>query len=175
MPARCRFFVDHQVLDDLHAVVARRLEAERLDVRRKIEVVVDRLQDVCDMDTARGALFSFIAEKAVSSPPIVMSCDTFSRRSDITVLSKLRARRRVGARNADVRAAAEVDAADRVDRERHHVIDVPPPLIHSKPSRMPRTSMPCRRARIVAAPITLLIPGPALADQDRQIVVMVHS
>ena len=41
------------------------------------------------------------------------------------MLSKLRARRRVGARNADVRAAAEVDAADRVDRERHHVIDVP--------------------------------------------------
>ena len=32
--------------------------------------------------------------------------------------------RRVGARDADVRAAAEVDAADVVDRERRHVVDV---------------------------------------------------
>ena len=36
-----------------------------------------------------------------------------------------------------------------------------PCMIHSKPSRMPRTSMPSRRARIVAAPMTLLMPGRA--------------
>src|SRR5215203_659359 len=34
-----------------------------------------------------------------------------------------------------------------------------PCMIHSNPSRMPTTSIPPRRARIVAAPITLLIPG----------------
>src|SRR5688572_23175968 len=34
-----------------------------------------------------------------------------------------------------------------------------PCISHSKPSRMPTTSTPPRRARIVAAPMTLLIPG----------------
>ena len=68
---------------------------------------------------------SFIAENAVSSPPIVMSCVTFSRSSEMTdVLEVLRIGGRVGARDADVRAAAEVDAADRLDRERHDVVDV---------------------------------------------------
>ena len=31
---------------------------------------------------------SFIAEKAVSSPPIVMSIETFSRSSEITAVSR---------------------------------------------------------------------------------------
>src|SRR5229473_5423640 len=34
-----------------------------------------------------------------------------------------------------------------------------PCMIHSNPSRMPSTSTASNRARIVAAPITLLIPG----------------
>ena len=53
VPARGRLGVDHQVLDDLDAVVARRLEAERVDVRRQVEVVVDRLRHVHDPETAR--------------------------------------------------------------------------------------------------------------------------
>ena len=40
------------------------------------------------------------------------------------VLEQRRALRRVGARDADVRAAAEMDAADAFDRERRDVIDV---------------------------------------------------
>src|SRR4030095_10358297 len=36
---------------------------------------------------------------------------------------------------------------------------VSPFMIHSKPSRMPTTSTSSRRARIVAAPMTLLMPG----------------
>ena len=40
------------------------------------------------------------------------------------VLEQLRVGRRIGARDADVRAAAEVNAADRFDGERHDVIDV---------------------------------------------------
>src|SRR5262245_47834805 len=34
-----------------------------------------------------------------------------------------------------------------------------PCMIRSKPSRMPSTSTPCKRARMVAALMTLLIPG----------------
>ena len=34
-----------------------------------------------------------------------------------------------------------------------------PRMIHSKPSRTPMTSTPSRQLRIVAAPMTLLIPG----------------
>ena len=53
VPARRRLGVDHQVLDDLDAVVARGLEPERVDVRRQIEIVVDRLRHVDDADAAR--------------------------------------------------------------------------------------------------------------------------
>ena len=57
-----------------------------------------------------------------------------------------------------MRAAAEVDPADDVDRQWHHVLDV---AMHEsrKPSRTPMTSTPSSAARMVAAPITLLIPG----------------
>ena len=53
VPARRGLRVDHQVLDDLDAVVARGLEAEGVDVRRQVEVVVDRLRHVDDVDAAR--------------------------------------------------------------------------------------------------------------------------
>ena len=67
--------VDHQVLDDLDADVARGLEAERVDVRRQVEVVVDGLRHVDDADAARRLLRrGVIAENAVSSPPMVISC-----------------------------------------------------------------------------------------------------
>ncbi len=36
---------------------------------------------------------------------------------------------------------------------------VSPCMIHSKPSRRPTTETPASSARIVAAPMTLLIPG----------------
>ena len=50
--------------------------------------------------------------------------DVQPQQRDDRVLEVLRVLRRVGARDAEVRAAAEVDAADRVDGERHDVIDV---------------------------------------------------
>ena len=56
VPARGRLGVDHQVLDDLDADVARRLEAEGVDVRGKVEVVVDRLRHVDDVDPAARPL-----------------------------------------------------------------------------------------------------------------------
>ena len=56
VPARRRLGVHHQVLDDLDAEVARRLEAEGVDVRRQVEVVVDRLRHVHDADAAAALL-----------------------------------------------------------------------------------------------------------------------
>ena len=66
--------------------------------------------------------------------------------------------RRVGARDAEVRAAAEVDPADSsmVSGTAH---SVSPCISHLKPSRMPSTLAPRSTERIVAAPITLLMPG----------------
>ena len=89
VPARRRLRVDHQVLDDLDAVVARGLEPERVDVAAAG-------RDRCRSSSARGprgcgrrpCCSSFIAENAVSSPPIVMSCVTFSRSSEMTAFSR---------------------------------------------------------------------------------------
>ncbi len=68
---------------------------------------------------------SFIAENAVSSPPIVISIETFRRSSEMTaVFEQLRVLRRVGAGDADERAAAEMDPADLIDLERNDPIDV---------------------------------------------------
>ena len=61
----------------------------------------------------------------MSSPPIVMQLRHVEpQQRDDGVLEVLRVGGRVGARDADVRAAAEVDAADGVDRERRDVLDV---------------------------------------------------
>ena len=48
-----------------------------------------------------------------------------------------------------------------------------PCISHSNPSRMPTTSMPSSSARMVAALITLLIPGAGPpADEDAHVLVM---
>jgi hypothetical protein len=56
-------------------------------VRRQIEVVVDGLRHVHHAERPAACSASFIAENAVSSPPMVMSCDTLRRRSDCTAFS----------------------------------------------------------------------------------------
>ena len=105
VPARGRLGVDHQVLDDLDAVVPRGLEPERVDVRRQVEVVVDGLRHVTTRMRPPACSSSFIAENAVSSPPMVMSMRTLSRSSEITAVraapgpgSDWRARCRCGSR-----------------------------------------------------------------------------
>jgi hypothetical protein len=55
-PVRRRLRVDHQVLHELDADVARGLEPEGVDVGRQIEVVVDRLGHVHDAQAARRVL-----------------------------------------------------------------------------------------------------------------------
>ena len=56
IPARGGLGVDHQVLDDLDAIVAGRLEPERVDVGRQVQVVVDGLRDVDNPDAPPGPL-----------------------------------------------------------------------------------------------------------------------
>ena len=129
---------------------------------RQVEVVVDRLRHVDDADAAvRRARSSFIAENAVSSPPMVISCvdvrGAAASRSSCSSSAGILGR--VGAGDAEVRAAAEVDAADGLDGRAASTWSMSPCMSHSKPSRMPTTSTPSRRARIVAAPMTLLMPG----------------
>ena len=61
----------------------------------------------------------------MSSPPIVSSPVTSRpQQRDHDVLEMLRIGCRIRTRDPDVRAAAEVDAADTIDRERRDVFDV---------------------------------------------------
>ena len=66
---------------------------------------------------------SFIAEKAMAWPPIVMACETLSLSSNCPVLSR-RCRALRGSRTRCAEAAAEVNAGDALDGERGDVIDV---------------------------------------------------
>ncbi len=111
VPARRRLRVDHQVLDDLDAVVARGLEAERVDVGRQVEVVVDRLWYMDDLQASGGRLLEphrrvgrvIAADR--DEPGDVQAQQGFDG-----VLEVLRVLRRVRARDADMRATAKVDA-----------------------------------------------------------------
>ena len=102
---------------------------------------------------------TFIAENAVSSPPMVMSWVTPSRCKESTTATM--------SSSFLVGFAREVP---RIDPPEKWMLLTSPSLSglmssslllmrRSKPSRMPSTSTPCRSARIVAALITLLMPG----------------
>ena len=89
VPARGGVGVDHQVLDDLDADVARGLEAEGVDAAAAGR---DRCRWSSGTCTTRmrpaDCSSSFIAEKAVSSPPMVISCATSRRSSEIDACSR---------------------------------------------------------------------------------------
>ena len=127
VPARRRLRVHHQVLDDLDTDVTRGLEAERVDVRRQIEIVVDRLRHVHDADAPGRLLLELHrGERGVVAADRDQLRHVEAQQRDDGILELLRVAGRIGARDADVRAAAEVDAADVVDAERRHVVDVAP-------------------------------------------------
>jgi hypothetical protein len=99
------------------------------------------------------------AENAVSSPPIVISRSTPSESSDCTVFSSL-ASSLVGF----ARAMPRIEPPRKWMRETDSIVSgivwvVSLSMIQRKPSRTPTTSAPERHARIVAAPITELMPG----------------
>ena len=125
VPPRRGLRVDHQVLDDLDAVVARRLEPERVDVRRQLEVVVDRLRHVHDANASGGlAVERHRGERRVVAADRQQPRDVEAEQGSNRVLEVLGVRVRVGARDPDVRSAAKVNAAHRLDRQRDDVIDV---------------------------------------------------
>ena len=102
---------------------------------------------------------SFIAEKAVSSPPMVMSWETFRRSSEMTVFSRCS--------GSGVGLAREMPMCEPPRKWMRltssmvsgRTWSMLPCMIHSKPSRTPSTSTPSSAPRMVAAPITLLMPG----------------
>ena len=113
VPARRRLRIHHQVLDDLDAVVPRRLEAERVHVVRQVEIVVDRLRHVDDADAALGLLFELHRRVGgVVAADRDQLRDVQPQQRDDRLLEVLGVERRVRPRDADVRSAAEVDAAD---------------------------------------------------------------
>ena len=62
----------------------------------------------------------------MSSPPIVISCDTPSVLNESSVVSEqLRVLGRIGARDAERRPAAEVNPAHRLDGQGHRLVGVP--------------------------------------------------
>ena len=68
-----------------------------------------------------------------------------------------------------------MDAADLLDLERPHVVDV---ALHDPLEAVvdAETSTPSRTARIVAAPITLLMPGGGPpADEDGEVLLLTHG
>ena len=120
IPARRRLGVDHQVLHDVDAVVPRGLEPERVHVRRQVEVVVDRLRHVDDANPAGRALFEVHRrERRVVAADGDELRDVEPKQRGHGVFEQSWVGRRIGARDAEVRSAAKVDAADGVDGERH--------------------------------------------------------
>ncbi len=125
VPARRRLGVDHEVLDDLDAVVACSLETEGVDPRREVEVVVDGLRCVYDADTARCELGEPHRRKGG-----VVATDGDELR-DTELLERRDAPRevcrvfgRVGAGGSEDRTTAEVDAADTGHGQFDDVVDV---------------------------------------------------
>jgi hypothetical protein len=105
--------------------VARRLIAERVDVHRQIEIVVDRLGHVDDAETAAGVFL----EPHRGKRGIVAADGDELRHVEAQqrvhgLIQQPHVRGRIGAGDAEVRAAAEVDPADRVDGQGGGVIDV---------------------------------------------------
>ena len=160
VPARGRLRVDHQVLDDLDADVARRLEAEGADVVRQIEIVVDRLRHVDDAERALRRLGELVgAERRVVAADRDEHADVEPHRA-----TRAPARRCFGLFVGFAREMPRYEPPRKWMRLASAIVsgmtcDVSPSMIQRKPSWMPSTSTPERQARMVAAPMTLLMPG----------------
>jgi hypothetical protein len=103
VPTRRGPRIHHQVLDDIGAVVPRRLEAEGVDGRRQIEVVVDRLRHVHDVNAPLRALLELHRRVGgIVAADREQAGHVEAQQRDDDVLEVLRIGRRVGARDADV-------------------------------------------------------------------------
>ncbi len=125
VPARRGLGVHHEVLHDLDAVVTRGLEAERIHVRRQVEIVVDGLRHMHDLEPPRGLLLQLhgrIGGIVTADGDELRNVEAQQRQH--RAVEKRRVLGGVGARDPDVRPAAKVDPAHLADVEGGHVIDV---------------------------------------------------
>ena len=113
-------------LHDLDADVARGLEAERVDVGGKVEVVVDRLRHVHDVDAAAGLLLELHRrERGVVAADGDELRDVEAQQRDDGVLEVLRDRLVGLAREMPMcEPPRKWMRLTRLDGERHDVVDV---------------------------------------------------
>ena len=105
--------------------MARRLKAERVDVRRKVQVVVDRLRHVHHAQPAAALFFELHrGKRGVVAANRDEHRDVQPQEREDRVLEVNRVLGRVRPRNADVRPAKKVNAAHILDGEGLHVVDV---------------------------------------------------
>ena len=99
------------------------------------------------------------------------------QRRDRACSSSCGVRGRIGARDAEMRAAAEMNAADRIDGQRRRRVRCRRCISHSKPSRMPDDVERLRAgARIVARADDAVDAGSrAAADEDGEAPVTFHT
>ena len=102
---------------------------------------------------------SCMAEKAVSSPPMVISRETFSRSSEVTTFSSSSGSVVGLARDVPITEPPRKWIRLTASMVSGVTWSTSPRMIDSKPSRMPTTSTSSRQQRMVAAPMTLLMPG----------------
>ena len=118
IPARSGARVFHQIADELHAVMTRRLEAERRRRAGQRQVVVNRLRNMRDLDLAIAAL----ADNAGGKPRVVAADG--DQRGDAEFLEHgercvmLLGFRRVRARRAEDGAALEMNFLHVADGQR---------------------------------------------------------
>ena len=124
IPARRGARVDHEVLDEAHAQVARRLVAEGVHVRLQVEVVVDRLRHVGDPDPPGSPLRHLHGREGGIVPPDrdeLAHPELLEHRYDGVEVRDLGGG--IGAGGAEHGSAPEVDAADVVDGEGPDALD----------------------------------------------------
>jgi len=125
IPARGRPSVDHEVLDDIHSEMPRRLEPEGVHVRREVEIVVDGFGHVHHPDAPTGLLLQpHGREGGVITPNSDEARDIESQQRDDGVLEQRGVGGGIGARYADEGPAPEMNAAYRIDGERNDVADI---------------------------------------------------
>ena len=176
IPARRGLSVDHQVLDDLNAVVAGRLEPEGVDVGRQVQVVVDGLRDVDDPDAPpdlllelRGRIGGVIAADRDELPHV----EPEERENGVLEMCGIAGG--VAPRDADVRPASEMDPADALDGQAYDMVDVP---LHEplKAVRTPTTSTPSSSDRDGRrADDAVDARGGTARDQNGQLLALAHD
>ena len=151
-------------------------ETERVDGRRQIEIVVDRLRHMHHVEAAGGAFLHLHRRvSCVITADRQEPCHVQTQKRDHHVFEILRIRCRIRTRDTYVRATAEVDAADGIDRKRRHMLDVAlhQPLesvAHAYNVHAFERGTNCR-----SADDSVDAGGRSAPDQDGQFLVMFHA